>query len=219
MPGVHEERAGPARGESASAAAAAAAAAAGSGAAAGRAAAGGSGTTDGNGLERDAGAEGLVVSKALCAFRPAESSSGGTINAHHRTVQQVAKHSVSRDEAVALLQLDKWSVEQAERYGRHLLAQSRTPSRSDIEAIVRRTMCDFQARTRAVDRDAKEFGSKGWTLGLYVYGNKVGLTNHTLLMPNVVRAINMYVPSTQECHGLRFGLHGECKPRHTRIAP
>ena len=99
------------------------------------------------------------------------------------------------DEVEKLLQLDVWSVEQAERYAMSLLAQSCALSRSQVEALLRRTLRDFQAHSRRVDIQARAVGSKCWTLGFYVYGNKVGLTNRTMIMPHVVKVLNSYLHS------------------------
>ena len=75
----------------------------------------------------------------------------------------------------------------------HLLAQHDAPTRCQIEGLLRRALRDFQARTRAVDIRAKAMGSRCWTLGFYVYGSKVGLTNRTLVMPHVVKLLNLYL--------------------------
>ena len=101
----------------------------------------------------------------------------------------------TKEEAESLLKLEWWNVEQAERYGMYLLARDCVPQRYEIEDILRRAMHDFQAKGRAIDIVARSSGARGWTLGFYVYGNKVGLTNRTSWMPNVVRVINSYLKS------------------------
>ena len=94
-----------------------------------------------------------------------------------------------------LIALQTWTPEQSERYSSHLLSLNRPPQRDEIEDLLRRSLQDFQAKTRAVDRLARNTGTKGWTMGFYVYGSKVGLTNRTRLMPLTARILNRYLES------------------------
>ena len=94
-----------------------------------------------------------------------------------------------------LLALDAWTPEQTERYAAHLLSLDRPPQRREIEDVLQHALQDFRAKTRAIDVTAKVCGARGWTLGFYVYGNKVGLTSRTRQMPNVVKLLNKYLKS------------------------
>ena len=105
-------------------------------------------------------------------------------------------HAVlSQSEKDHLLSLDCWTPVQAERYCQHLLLQDGPPKREEVESILRRSLQDFRAKSRAVDVAAKGVGARAWTLGFFVYGNKVGLTNRTKLMPNMVKLLNRYLGS------------------------
>ena len=110
------------------------------------------------------------------------------------TVGQVSEE-LSSEACAALLGLTAWTPEQAERYSGHLLSLNRPPQRAELEDVFRRSLQDFTAKTRAVDLHAKGTGAKGWTLGFYMYGNKVGLTTRTRTMPNTVRLVNHYLAS------------------------
>ena len=102
---------------------------------------------------------------------------------------------LSQNEKDLLLGLDRWTPVQTERYCQYLLLQDGPPQREDVEIVLRRSLQDFQAKSRAVDVAAKGVGARAWTLGFYVYGNKVGLTSRTKLMPNTVKLLNKYLGS------------------------
>ena len=102
---------------------------------------------------------------------------------------------LSESECAQLIALRTWTPEQAERYCSHLLSLDRPPQRDELEDVIRRSLQDFQSKTRSVDLCAKKVGTRGWTMGFYVYGNKVGLTNRTRLMPQTVRLLNKYLHS------------------------
>ena len=102
---------------------------------------------------------------------------------------------LSESDCAKLIALQTWTPEQSERYSSHLLSLNRPPQRDEIEDVLRRSLQDFRAKSRAVDLQAKNVGAKGWTMGFYVYGNKVGLTNRTRLMPLTTRLVNSYLES------------------------
>ena len=193
-PGVFQERGGPPRGESAAASSASAASlASGLGPHAGssvqktRVGAGeGSGSGDGAGSSNQAtGASARTLSQTQLRRE----------SGIDRSNLLGDSFPLKKEEVEELMALPCWSPAQTERCSSHLLSQNRPPQRAELEEVLRRSLQDFQAKTRAVDLHAKGTGAKAWTLGFYVYGNKVGLTNRTRLMPQTVRLLNSYLQS------------------------
>ena len=85
------------------------------------------------------------------------------------------------------------SVEDSEAEAEKLLKQETPPNREALDDLIKRSLVDLKAKSRRVDREAS--GAKGWTLGFYCYGDKVGVTRETYRRPHLVKLVNWYLKS------------------------
>ena len=72
-----------------------------------------------------------------------------------------------------------------------MLRQETPPSREALDDLIKRSLVDLRAKRRQVDREAS--GAKGWTLGFYCYGDKVGVLRETYRRPHLVKLVNWYL--------------------------
>ena len=85
---------------------------------------------------------------------------------------------------------------ESEREAEKILSNSDPISRSDVNALLRMSMQGWKARARPCDKEAGSRGSKGWTLGQYVYGSRVGITRETYRRPQLTKLLNRYLRQT-----------------------
>ena len=80
--------------------------------------------------------------------------------------------------------------EESEREAERLLKKEGFVSRCDLNQLLAISLSGWTSSARTCDREAARMGSSGLTLGLYVYGSKVGLTKSCLERPNLTRLLN-----------------------------
>ena len=114
------------------------------------------------------------------------------------------------------------TLEESEQEARRLLNGEGFVSRCDLNQLLATSLGSWTASTRACDREAGRKGSSGWTLGLYVYGPKVGLTRSCLERPNLTRLLNLYLRQNvghATWTALRVTCNFEATPHRDRNAP
>ena len=114
------------------------------------------------------------------------------------------------------------TLEESEREAKKLLDQEGFISRCDLNHLLATSLSGWKASSRICDREAGRMGSSGLTLGLYVYGPKVGLTKSCLERPNLTKLVNVYLRQNT-CHAswtaLRVTCNFEASPHRDRNAP
>ena len=84
-------------------------------------------------------------------------------------------------------------LEESEKEAEKLLNKEGFVSRCDLNHLLATSLRGWTASSRMCDREAGRVGSSGLTLGLYVYGPKVGLTKSCLERANLTKLINLYL--------------------------
>ena len=84
-----------------------------------------------------------------------------------------------------------YTVEKSEEVAEEMMRGENHVSRESIEHILTRSLTHWKPKTRKCD--TAPLHAKGWTLGGYVYGNKVGVTNETLRRPQLTKLLNRYL--------------------------
>ena len=80
-----------------------------------------------------------------------------------------------------------WTEQQVEEQAGTFLAEGRIPTREEVDQLVNRALQGTPQKNGT--------GSQGWTLGLYSYGNQVGITNRTYHLPQTTLLLNRYLKS------------------------
>ena len=114
------------------------------------------------------------------------------------------------------------TVKESEQEAERLLAREGFVSRCDLNQLLATSLGSWTATTRACDREAGNMGSSGLTLGMYVYGPKVGLTRSCLQRPNLTKLLNRYLKqNTAQASwtALRVTCNFEASPHRDRNAP
>ena len=83
--------------------------------------------------------------------------------------------------------------EESEREAERLLGREGFISRCDLNHLLAVSLTEWKPSSRRCDREAASMGSSGLTLGLYVYGSKVGLTKSCMERPNLTKLLNRYL--------------------------
>ena len=112
--------------------------------------------------------------------------------------------------------------EESESEAERLLKKEGFVSRCDLNHLLAISLSDWTATSRSCDRAAARLGSSGLTLGLYVYGSKVGLTKECLQRPNLTKLLNLYLRQNA-CQAtwsaLRVTCNFEASPHQDRNFP
>ena len=87
----------------------------------------------------------------------------------------------------------KYDVQQSEEQAAVLLNKGGKISRTDVNRLLELSMTTWKPTSRKCDRQAAMGSAQGWTLGAYVYGNKVGVTRETYRRPLLTQLLNQYV--------------------------
>ena len=112
--------------------------------------------------------------------------------------------------------------EESEREAMNLLNKEGFISRCDLNHLLAVSLSGWTSTSRMCDREAAKLGSSGLTLGMYVYGSKVGLTRSCLERPNLTKLLNRYLKqNTQQATwtALRVTCNFEASPHRDRNAP
>ena len=116
----------------------------------------------------------------------------------------------------------QYTLEESENKARELLSDPGRISRTDVNRLLSMSMCTWQPKTRACDREISNPTTSGWTLGFYVYGNRLGATRETLKRPQLTLLLNKYMKQEapeERWAALRVTCNFESGPHKDRNEP
>ena len=87
----------------------------------------------------------------------------------------------------------KYDIQQSEAQAAVLLNKGGKISRTDVNRLLELSMTTWKPTSRQCDRQAAVGSAQGWTLGAYIYGNKVGVTRETYRRPLLTQFLNQHV--------------------------
>ena len=116
----------------------------------------------------------------------------------------------------------QYTLEESENRARELLSDPGRISRTDVNRLLSMSMCTWQPKTRACDREISNPTTSGWTLGFYVYGSRLGVTRETLKRPQLTLVLNRYMKQEapeERWAALRVTCNFESGPHKDRNEP